>query len=67
MIARSFPESFKLSLASKDVRLVRDAAAEAGLEMPVLDAVERQFERAVEMGHGDDDLAAAYWASAPGR
>jgi 3-hydroxyisobutyrate dehydrogenase len=67
MIARSFPESFKPSLALKDVRLVRDAAAEAGLEMPVLDAVERQFERAVEMGHAGDDLAAAYWASAPGR
>jgi 3-hydroxyisobutyrate dehydrogenase len=66
MIAHSFPESFKLSLALKDARLVREAAAEAGLELPVLDAVERQFGRAVEMGHGDEDLAAAYWASAPG-
>jgi 3-hydroxyisobutyrate dehydrogenase len=65
MIARSFPASFKLSLALKDARLVREAAADAGLELPVVDAVQRQFERAVEMGHGDEDVAAAYWASAP--
>jgi 3-hydroxyisobutyrate dehydrogenase len=65
MIARSFPESFKLSLALKDARLVREAATEAGLELPVVAAVERQFERATEMGHGSEDLAAAYWASAP--
>lgn len=66
MIERSFPESFKLSLALKDARLVREAAAEAGLELPAVEAVERQFARAVEAGHGDEDLAAAYWASAPG-
>jgi 3-hydroxyisobutyrate dehydrogenase len=65
MLARSFPESFKLSLALKDARLVRDAAADAGLELPLIEAVERQFARAVALGHGDEDLAAAYWAAAP--
>jgi 3-hydroxyisobutyrate dehydrogenase len=67
MLERSFPESFKLSLALKDARLVRDAAADAGLELPLVEAVERQFARAVDLGHGDDDLAAAYLASAPER
>ncbi len=65
MLEREFPPSFKLSLALKDVRLVREAAAEAGLELPLIEAVERSFERAVELGHGDEDLGAAYWASAP--
>jgi 3-hydroxyisobutyrate dehydrogenase len=67
MLAREFPASFKLSLALKDVRLVREAAAGAGLELPVIDAVERSFQRAVDLGHGDEDLAAAFLASAPRR
>jgi len=67
MIERGFPESFKLSLALKDARLVRDAAADAGFELPVIEAVERQFARAVELGHGDEDLSAAYFASADER
>jgi 3-hydroxyisobutyrate dehydrogenase len=65
MIKREFRPSFKLSLALKDARLVREAAAGAGLELPLIEAVERCFERAVELGHGDEDLAAAYWTSAP--
>jgi 3-hydroxyisobutyrate dehydrogenase len=67
MVERSFPESFKLSLALKDARLVREAAEEAGLELSLVEAVERSFARAVELGHGDEDVAAAYWASAPRR
>ena len=65
MLDREFPASFPLSLALKDARLVRDAAQEAGIEMPVVEVVERQFARAVEAGHGDDDMAATYRASAP--
>jgi 3-hydroxyisobutyrate dehydrogenase len=65
MIEQSFPASFKLALALKDVRLVREAAAETGLQLPGIEAVERSFERAVEEGHGDEDLAAAYWAVTP--
>jgi 3-hydroxyisobutyrate dehydrogenase len=64
MLERSFPASFQLSLALKDARLARDAAADAGLELPLIEAVERQFARAVELGHAGEDLAAAFWASA---
>jgi 3-hydroxyisobutyrate dehydrogenase len=65
MIEREFPPSFKLSLALKDARLAREAAWDAGLELPVIEAVERQFERAVSQGHADEDLGAAYRALAP--
>ena len=65
MIARDFTPSFPLSLALKDARLVREAADSAGVELPIAAVVERQFARAIETGHGDDDLAAAYSASAP--
>jgi 3-hydroxyisobutyrate dehydrogenase len=67
MFERSFSPSFKLSLALKDARLVREAAAEAGVELPLVDAVEGRFERGVELDHGDEDLAATYWAATAGR
>ncbi|HEY7074049.1 MAG TPA: NAD(P)-dependent oxidoreductase [Solirubrobacteraceae bacterium] len=56
MLARDYePASFKLSLAAKDARL----ALEAGdLELPLLEAVRAQMDRAVEAGHGERDMAA---------
>jgi 3-hydroxyisobutyrate dehydrogenase len=64
MIDRDFTPSFPLSLALKDARLVRQAAEKAGIDLPIAQVVERQFGRAVEAGHGDEDLAAAYHATA---
>jgi 3-hydroxyisobutyrate dehydrogenase len=63
MIEKRFPPAFSLKLALKDVELVRDAAASHGIELPVIDAVHARFMDAVELGHGDEDLAATYWAS----
>jgi 3-hydroxyisobutyrate dehydrogenase len=61
MIQGSFqPPSFPLRLALKDARLVLDAARKAGLELPLVEAVRAQFERAAQAGHADEDLAAAY-------
>jgi 3-hydroxyisobutyrate dehydrogenase len=66
MIEENFePPAFELRLALKDARLVLEAARRAGLELPLVEAVAAQFERAVQDGHGDEDLAAAYLASAP--
>ena len=64
MIAREFPPSFPLSLAHKDARLVLAAAEEAGLKLPAVQAVERQFARAKGDGHGDKDMAAVFLATA---
>jgi 3-hydroxyisobutyrate dehydrogenase len=63
MIERSYEPSFSLALAAKDARLALDAAAGVGLELPALEAIRGQLERAVELGHGDDDMAAAVEAS----
>lgn len=63
MIEESFePPAFPLRLADKDARLVLEAAAGAGLELPLAEAVRRQFARAVDAGHGDEDMAAVYRA-----
>jgi 3-hydroxyisobutyrate dehydrogenase len=62
MLERSYePASFKLALAAKDARL----ALEAGLDLPLLEAVRRQMEKAIAAGHGDSDMAATLEASRP--
>ncbi len=67
MIAREFDPSFSLALARKDARLVLEAAAANGFEAPLVETVVRQMDRAVELGHGDEDLSAVYEASRPER
>ncbi|HEX7298038.1 MAG TPA: NAD(P)-dependent oxidoreductase [Solirubrobacteraceae bacterium] len=58
MVGRTYPASFPLRLAHKDAVLAIDAAADAGLELPLLDVVEERMRAAIEAGHGDEDLAA---------
>jgi len=66
MIERSFePASFALSLATKDARLVLDAAAREPLDLPVIAAVAAQMTAAIEAGHGEADMAATFLASRP--
>lgn len=55
---RSYPPRFKLSLAAKDLRLVTEAAARTGRELPVASAARRWLEQAVEAGSGDLDYSA---------
>jgi 3-hydroxyisobutyrate dehydrogenase len=56
-----FPASFPLYLARKDVALILEAAGD--LELPLVRATSRQFDRALELGHGDEDMSAVYYAS----
>ena len=66
MIDRAFGDAaFRLSLARKDGDLVLAAAEETALEVPILQAVAERLTRAEEDGHGDLDMAANYWATAP--
>jgi 3-hydroxyisobutyrate dehydrogenase len=64
MLKGEFPPSFPLDLALKDARLVVDAARENGTGLGLTEAVTRLFERASELGHGDEDMAAIYHAAA---
>ncbi len=64
MIERSFEPAFRLALAAKDAALVEDAAAEHGLDLPLVAAVRRRLEDAVAE-HGDKDMAATFLTSAP--
>ena len=62
IMKRDFAPSFPLSLARKDLALILEAAGE--LELPLVEATLRQFDRAIELGHGDEDMSAVYYVSA---
>ena len=63
ILARDFPPSFPLRLAEKDARLVLEAAAATGLELALTRTVRSQMQRAIALGHGDEDMIATYFAS----
>jgi 3-hydroxyisobutyrate dehydrogenase len=65
MIERSYRPSFPLRLAHKDAVLALDAAAAAGLDVPLLELVEQRMRAAIDAGHRDDDVAAAIEAGRP--
>ena len=65
MIERDFPPSFPLELALKDARLALEAAEKQGLRVGLLAAVVEQMDRAVEAGHGREDMAATIHATRP--
>ena len=62
MLRREFPTAFPLALARKDAALILEAA-EGKLELPLARATLARFERAIELGHGDEDMAATYYAT----
>jgi 3-hydroxyisobutyrate dehydrogenase len=62
ILKQDFPPSFPLAHARKDVALILDAAGD--VELPLVRATLQQFDRAFELGHGDEDMSAVYYASA---
>jgi 3-hydroxyisobutyrate dehydrogenase len=65
ILAGDFEPSFAVRNAEKNTRLIHAAAEAAGIRMDVNDAAGERFRRAIEQGHGDEDMAATYRASFP--
>jgi 3-hydroxyisobutyrate dehydrogenase len=57
MLEREYPPAFPLRHARKDLRLVL-AEADGKAALPLVETVRAQFDRAVELGHGDEDASA---------
>jgi 3-hydroxyisobutyrate dehydrogenase len=57
---RFSPPSFPLALAAKDLDLVLEAAERHDHKLGLLPVVREQMRRALEAGHGEDDLAALF-------
>jgi 3-hydroxyisobutyrate dehydrogenase len=66
MAERDFTPAFRLTLAAKDAALVREAAEEQGLNLPVTEAVAARLAEGAKE-HGDLDFSATYLTSTPKR
>jgi 3-hydroxyisobutyrate dehydrogenase len=60
MLSGELEAHFPLWGAAKDARLIQEAGRAAGVELAVIEAARRHFERAMADGHGDQDMAATY-------
>jgi 3-hydroxyisobutyrate dehydrogenase len=67
MVARKFDPAFSLALARKDARLVLEAAERHGFDAALVEVVARKMDEAIDAGHGDEDMAATFYASVDGR
>lgn len=62
IMSRSFQPSFALNGALKDCKLALEACAGSGPEPGLLRGVGDDLQRAADQGHGDEDMAALYYA-----
>jgi 3-hydroxyisobutyrate dehydrogenase len=60
MLDGDFAPAFGLDGAAKDADLIVAAAKDAGVDLAVIEAARNHFVRALEAGHGEQDLAATY-------
>jgi 3-hydroxyisobutyrate dehydrogenase len=60
MLEGNLEAQFPLWGAAKDARLIHEAGRTAGVDLAVIEAARRHFERAMADGHGDLDMAATY-------
>jgi 3-hydroxyisobutyrate dehydrogenase len=60
---REFPASFPIAGAVKDAGLIVAAGEQTGVHLEVAAAVRRQMETARDSGHGDEDMAAVWYAA----
>ena len=63
ILSGDFTPSFTVDAAWKDARLVVAAGERAGLRLDVAAAGADRLRRAADLGHADEDMAAAYFAS----
>jgi 3-hydroxyisobutyrate dehydrogenase-like beta-hydroxyacid dehydrogenase len=59
MLAGDFRPTLSLTLAAKDAGLAAAAGREAGLDLPLLEAVRGRLEEAA-LVYGEEDLGATY-------
>ncbi|HEX4681013.1 MAG TPA: NAD(P)-dependent oxidoreductase [Gaiellaceae bacterium] len=63
IIERQFEPQFKLETAHKDALLIRELTARLGVDLALVSAIEDRFARAIALGHGDEDMSAAWFAT----
>jgi 3-hydroxyisobutyrate dehydrogenase len=67
MLERDFSQvSFGLELAHKDLGLIMEAAERHDADMPITRATKGSFAKAIDQGHGEEDMASVYFAHKDG-
>lgn len=61
---RNFAPMFRLALAAKDARLIEESAQRHEVDVPLFSTIRRRLAEGVR-DHGDEDMSATYWTSAP--
>ncbi|MEV4256351.1 NAD(P)-dependent oxidoreductase, partial [Spirillospora sp. NPDC049652] len=65
VLDRDFRPTFTVRNASKDTGLIMEVASSAGIRVDLTDAARQRFLRAVEQGHGEEDMVASFFAGFP--
>jgi 3-hydroxyisobutyrate dehydrogenase-like beta-hydroxyacid dehydrogenase len=60
LLRDDFSATFTTALMEKDIDLVLDAAAEAGVELPLAREMKAHLRAAIDAGYGDDDFIALF-------
>jgi 3-hydroxyisobutyrate dehydrogenase len=63
IIKGDYKPAFTVRNAEKDARLIEEAAQHVGVRLDVAQAGAQRMRRAIDLGHGDEDMAAAYFAT----
>ncbi len=66
IVTGDYSPAFALRLAAKDVGLAIEMARTAGVDLGLAPVTLERFRRAIELGHGDEDMAAAWFATRVG-
>jgi 3-hydroxyisobutyrate dehydrogenase len=66
ILAGDFAANFAVETAEKDSRLIVAAGEGAGVRLDLAAAGTERFRRAIDQGHGHEDMAASYYASFAG-
>jgi len=63
IVTGDFSPAFALKLAAKDVGLAVEMAGGAGIDLGLAPQTLERMKRAIELGHGDEDMAATWFAT----
>jgi 3-hydroxyisobutyrate dehydrogenase len=66
ILERDFEPTLRLALAAKDAKLAVELAESHDLDLPLIRTIALRLAEAVP-DHGEQDMAATYWTSAPAR
>jgi len=65
IITGQFAPSFAVEGAVKDAGLIAAAMRESGTDAALMEAVAAQYRKAADAGHGEEDMAAIFYAFRP--